>query len=305
MSALAIGQLSGQHGTPPPHPRKRSSKWVPDADGHLGARATRAVMSKVLGSFQTRERTPDPVRRGAVDVFDERARPMSDFGRTVEEMADDKRALYEALEAWHDETAGSEKGSQGAITRADLRVAQTLLIPEREEAKRAFDWFTGTVDLAISQIHRLSRVSVSQVKRVLDWFVELKMIGRQRRSIATGRAKLFGVPQRIETSCITFFTVGQLSGRLAELFGAKRAQKRAIREAKAEAEGKEPELRPLERRERTNRYTPELMNPHGWRNVLKAEAKALGKAAAANSDEEARAVAWATQWARDHHPKLI
>lgn len=268
---------------------------APGSDRFAPAGAVAALRQRFADERSTNEgRGLNPVLRNAVDYQDERARidaPLA-ADRTIESTLDAREALWESVQEFQRLTASEKRYGQGEITRAYLAVLKAMLLDDE-----AFDLFTCTSDDAVSVIARKAGTSERTVYRAKKVLGELGVIAWVRRSIATGREKVFGVPQHMMMSCLTYFTVGELKPRLAEIYRrilAGKEARRLRREAKADAIGKR---RPVVKRNRVHREIPALVNPTGWARILAAEAKVKARAAASYAAEEARAIAYATMLA--------
>lgn len=274
MTAAAIGGFANPHALAQ-HARKLAR----------GAAASMTVSD--------RSRADDAVRRESVDVDDERARIVRPLGDgTVEDAADCRDAMRMAVREHARRTSLETKHKQGAITPGQLTVFDVMLTDDE-----GYDISSGTVDLAISQFREKSGKCAGTVQAAKRRLKALGVIELVNRTVHSGRAKLFGVPQRLQVSTLIYFTPERMIPPLKALYDeflSKLRMARAQREARRRAKGEDVQRRKLERRERRQKRVPALMNPAGWQRILTAERKAQGAADAAYAAREAEALAFTT-----------
>ena len=285
-AASMVGQTDGDH-----------SQHTSSGNAFAPIAAVHALKQRFAEERRTQiPRGRNPVRREAIDYQDERARIDAPLApdRTVESTNDVRDALWEMLQQLQRETAAEKRYGQGMVTRACLAVFHAMLFD-----KEAFDFFTCTSDDAVSVIARKAGTSTRSVHRAKKVLRALGVLDWVCRSIATGREKVFGVPQHMMMSCLTYFTPARLKPRLAAMYERILAAKRAARARHEAKTGIAGQRRPIVKRSREHRVIPALVNPRVWLRILDAEVKAKAKAAQSYAAEEARAIAYATKLARN------
>jgi len=256
--------------------------------------AAKKLVRETVAGLSARPRTPNPVLRGSVDIDDDRARAIVRLGDgTVEDALDTCQALVSSVKELQAETAAETRYRQGIVTRSGARLLEVLLDP-----RRGFDLHSGTNDLAHSDLARFAGISERQVIRAKKQLEDVGLLEWVRRTVKTGLEKLFGVPQQIMVSCRYNISIRRMCPRLAEIYARNLRELRAARARRERRLGLFGQRRPLVRRERPQRRHPSLLNPTGWARAIEAQAKAKAQLAAAYKADEARAIAFAEELAR-------
>lgn len=166
----------------------------------------------------------------------------------------------------------------------------TLLDP-----RHGFDHWTGTNDLAGSEIAARGGLSKRQWLRVKPALVKLGVISPIRRSIKTGLPRAPGVDVDLQVSDLYRFSTDRLIPWLRDIFD--RLYAKAIADlGRAVASGKR-RMRELLELKRKRQLIPANLNPVGWARSVAALAKAQADPTATYAADEARAIAFATQLA--------
>ncbi|MDX5984715.1 hypothetical protein SIL82_10610 [Sphingomonas echinoides] len=202
-----------------------------------------------------------------------------------------RQALLETVTEVRRTTAQTTRYGQGIITRVGEAAMRTLFNP-----KHGFDHFTGTNDLANSQIAKHGIFCMRQWQRVKPVLESLGLISFVHRSIPTGLGKAPGVEQHIQISDLYWFSPANLVPWVKEIFDTVHARIKA--KWLDREKGKPRVRRPLVKRDRPHCRIPALLNPIGWARAKAAEAAAHMHPVATYESEEARAIAFATEWAR-------
>lgn len=230
------------------------------------------------------------VRRNTHDIDDKVAQvhaPLGDDG-SFESSVMTIEALLETIRRARSMTADAVRYGQGMIGRVAEDTLAALL-----DRRHGYDHWSGTNDLAASQIARVAACSKRQWYRVKPQLEKLGLISFTHRSIRTGLAAADGVEQHLQISDIYWFSPSRLVPWLREIFDQVLAAKRAAERARARRAGSTPKRTPLVKRDRPHRRIPALLNPIGWARAVAGEVKA----ATSYADQEARALAFATQLA--------
>ncbi|WP_174286613.1 hypothetical protein [Sphingomonas bacterium] len=234
------------------------------------------------------------VRANTYDIDSPKAQGAGSLGDgTLESSQREIAALLELAEQVQKTTANAVRYSQGLITRAGLAFLRTIF-----DSKKGFDHYTGTNDLAASQIAESSGACERQWHRLKAGLAELGLISFVHRSVPSGLPGRPGVDAHIQISDIYWFSREELVPWLRKQFDeivARMESKAAARAAKEQLPLKRT---PLVKRTRPPRRSPSILNPVGW-------AIALARLAApppSYADEEARSLAFATQLALNAAP---
>lgn len=269
------------------------------ADEQITDRAiTRASSPAAKSAAQTSKarRGRSRVRRNTHDIDSEKAQIHAPLGddRTLESSQMQVTALFELVEAVHVTTANAVRYGQGVITRVARDAVRKLFDP-----KHGFDHWSGTNDLAGSQLAERAGFSKRQWLRVKPQLAALGIISFVHRSIKTGLSKLTGVDEDLQVSDLYWFSPSNLAPWLREIFDAIMARLEREAAAREKRSGAPQKRTPLVKRDRPHRRIPALLNPVGWARALAAEAKAAAHPAASYAADEARALAFATRLALD------
>lgn len=251
-----------------------------------------------MASKNKAQRGRSRVRRHTYDIDDARAQvhaPLSEDG-TYESSALVARALVETARLARKMTVAATRYGQGAISRVAEDALATLLA-----ADHGFDHWSGTNDLAGSVLAKEGAFSKRQWQRVKPVLKRLGFIDYKHRSVKTGLGRAAGVDEDLQISDLYSFSPARLVSWLKEIFDAALARLKRIVRAREQRHGVPPRKTPLTKRDRPHRRIPALLNPAGWARALAAEAKALTRPTS-YAEEEARAVAFATQLARNAAP---
>lgn len=200
-------------------------------------------------------------------------------------------------------TANAVQYSQGLFGRAGVAALKVLFDP-----KHGFDHFSGTDDLANSQIAERVGCNPRHWQRLKKRFVELGIITYVHRSMKTGLATAPGVDQDIQISDLYYFSPDDLARRapwLREIYDqtlGRLKRERYARETREESRGKPPSRTPLVKRARPKCRIPALLNPVGWARCMAAIAAARAKPPEDYATREAEAIAFATRLASKAPP---
>lgn len=228
------------------------------------------------------------VRRNTFDLDSKQARihaPLSEDG-SFESSEMVRQALLATVTEVRRTSAATTRYGQGIVTRVGADAMRTLLDP-----KCGFDHFTGTNDLANSQIAQLGIFSKRQWVRVKQGLHALGFIDYVHRSIPSGLPKASGVEQHIQISDLYSFSPANLVPWVREIFDTVYARIKA--RMLAREKGKPRVRRPLVPRDRPHRRIPAPLNPIGWARALAASSRP----ARSNADREAEALAFMTKLA--------
>ncbi len=253
-------------------------------------------MSRTTDQFAqpTRPRGLSRVRRHTHDIDSPEATIHAPLGKdgTIESASLEKKALLAVLREAQIATANAVRYGQGFISDVAIKAVAVLLDPQH-----GYDFWSGTNDLAGSQLAECGGVSKRQWQRVKPRLAELGIISFVHRSIKTGLERAPGVDQDMQISDLYWFSPAKLVPWLRELFEEKVAALKRARYVREQRDGLARRKTPLVKRDRPKCRIPAKLNPVGWARSLAAAAKAKADPGAAYAAREAQALAFATQLA--------
>ena len=250
--------------------------------------AARCATARAEYSAKRRKRGKSRVRRNTHDLDSPKAQihaPLGD-GETLESSQLIIKALIETLELAQAQTAAMVRYGQGCITRVGLMALKTLL-----KVKYGFDHWSGTNDLANSDIAKWGGFSKRQWQRVKPQMVKLGIFSAVHRSIKTG---FEGDESDLQISDLYSFSPDRLVPWLKELFDKVLAEMVAKDAADEKRDGVPRKRTPLVKRDRPHRRIPALLNPFGWQRAVAAQARPV----ITHADREAEALAFASKLAQ-------
>ena len=263
-------------------------------EAHQLARHTRDLLAG---------KTPnDPVLRHTVDWLSEKAlRPRLIGNGGFEDECDCQDAMLATIDRMQaDSLATGARRYRGDYSPAGVRIAQELVKDMKKNR-------TGKSDLAYSQMRDAAglRSEDTAMDRFHD-LVESGALDYVRRSAATGAAKQWGVPQRMQISGVCFFTPHRLPDKYRLFYQDELARRRgkrdqdrrralaqsnldrAVADRQAEAQaGGTPAKRPIKP---ARVFDPWKVNPAAMRRAHDAQAKAASAADATEAEDAAAVV---------------
>ena len=242
-----------------------------------------------------RPRGKSRVRRYTYDIDSEQAAvhaPLGDDG-SFESAALTRKAFLAMIDALQVQTANAVRYGQGIITRVGAKALSVIFGPNH-----GYDYWSGTNDLAGSEIARRGGFSVRQWQRLKPELAELGVLSFVHRSIKTGLETAPGVDQDLQISDLYWFSPAALKPWIRELYDQILAGLKRESAAIEHREGKPRPRRPLVKRDKPKCRIPERLNPIGWARCLAAAAKASASPSVAYAAREAEAVAFAARLAR-------
>ena len=252
-------------------------------------------MSHALSSSSTaRPRGRSRVHRYTYDIDSREAAVHSPLDATVEGARLAVKALLLTLREAQIATANAVRYGQGFITDVAIKAVTVLLDP-----RHGYDYWSGTNDLAVSQIAQLGGFGDRQWQRLKQGVDELGILKFVHRSMKTGLERAPGVDQDIQISDLYWFDPKNLVPWLRALFDAKLDQLRRERYARHKREGTKAARTPVTKRDRPKSRIPAQLNPVGWARSIAALAKAKADPTAAYRARETEAIAFAAKLARD------
>lgn len=257
-------------------------------------------MSLTYPSTSTpRPRGQSRTRRHTHDIDSPEAKIHAPLGGdgTIESASLEKKALLELLREVQIETANAVKYGQGFVTDVAIKAVNVLLDP-----KHGYDFWSGTNDLAGSEISERGGFSKRQWQRVKPLLADLGIMSFVHRSIKSGLERAPGVDQDLQISDLYWFSPTKLVPWLRDRFVEKLAQLKRERYTREQREGIERRKTPLAKRDRPKCRIPAKLNPVGWARCLAAAATAKVSPSVAYAAREAEAVAFATRLARNPLP---
>lgn len=234
------------------------------------------------------------VRRHTYDIDSREAAIHAPLDTTIEGARLAVKALLLTLREAQIATANTVRYGQGFITDVAIKAVTVLLDP-----RNGYDYWSGTNDLAVSQIAELAGFSDRQWQRVKKGVAELGIVKFVHRSIKSGLERAPGVDQDIQISDLYWFDPKNLAPWLRELFDEKLGQLKRERYARHQREGTAAPRTPIKQRDKAKCRIPARLNPVGWARSLAALAKVKSDPAASYSAREAEAVAYASRLARE------
>lgn len=228
----------------------------------------------------------DPVHALSVDIFSE---PAQRNRRRWRDSAGDPQdycaSLIETCELQQatsiaDSIAEGRKHYQGDLGHLGPRILRELC--------RRVEYKKGVADTAISQLVEALGARKDAIINGIEKLVLFGYVERQRRSMATGLPKMFGVPQRLQVSSLTAFPAS-LRDRWRAVFEKKLADRRfkRVQHNKDRASGGSDRA-PKADRKGERECAPAKLNPAGARRVMECVAAAEDT----RHDEEQRALAY-------------
>lgn len=213
------------------------------------------------------------------------------------------KALLVTMEEARVATAGTFRYFLGIFSPAAIAMMKVLFDP-----RHGFDYFTGTNDLANSQIAALSGYDSRQWQRLKKKFAAVGVLTYVHRSIKTGLEKAPGVDREIQISDIYCFIPDRMKCKAPELYAAfeqtlaQLKRERYARESRDAKEGKPPKRTLPVKRDKPKCRIPAALNPVGWARCIAALAAAKVKPSPDYAAREAEAIAFATRLARNAPP---
>jgi hypothetical protein len=202
------------------------------------------------------------------------------------------KALLLTLREAQIATANAVRYGQGFITDVAIKAVTVLLDP-----RHGYDYWSGTNDLAVSQIAELAGFSDRQWQRLKKGVAELGIVKFVHRSIKSGLEPAPGVDQDIQISDLYWFDPKNLVPWLREIFDEKLGQLKRELYARHKREGTAAPRTPVKKRDNVKCREPSKLNPIRWARCLVALAKAKADPAATYAAREAEAVAFSTRYA--------
>ena len=248
-------------------------------------------------SDNTRPRGQSRVRRNTYDIDSPEASIHAPLDATLEGARLAVKALLETVREVQIETANALRYSQGFITDAAIKALTVMLDP-----KHGYDYWSGTNDLAGSQVAAAAGIRKRTWQRVKKDLGAFGILSSVHRSIKTGLEKAPGVDQDIQISDLYYFSLAKLVPWLRERVEEKLARWRREQYARHHREGTTPPRTTLVKRDRPKCRIPAKLNPVRWAQCLAAIAAAKAKTPKTYAAREAEAVAFAKQYALDAPP---
>lgn len=222
--------------------------------------------------------------------------PLGNDG-TIESASLEKKALLEILREAQIATANAVRYGQGFISDVAIKAVTVLLDP-----KHGYDFWSGTNDLAGSELATRGGFSKRQWQRVKKPLADLGIISFVHRSIKTGLERAPGVDQDLQISDLYYFSPSKLVPWLRELYDEKLAALKRARHAREQREGITRSRTPLTKRDRPKCRIPAKLNPVGWARSIAALTKAKASPTIVYAAREAEALAFATRLAQKALP---
>jgi hypothetical protein len=202
------------------------------------------------------------------------------------------KALLQTLKDLRVGTANLVRYSQGIISRVAYETVEALFDPQN-----GYDPYTGTNDLAASQIAKVAGCSPRQWRRVKPVLADLGVLSFVHRSIKSGLESAPGVDVDLQISDLYWFSPDKLVPMLRELFDETLGRLKRERFAREKREGVVRRT-PLKKRDKPKCRIPERLNPIGWARCVAALAKAKASPADSYAARQAEAIAFTTALAR-------